>query len=229
MRRITLSKDIYFPNPRYASAEGLLASGGDLSAERILFAYQNGIFPWYSEGEPVLWWSPDPRFVLFPKEIKISKSMKQVFKKQTFTLTFDKSFEQVIRNCASTPRKGQAGTWLVKEMIQAYIRLHELGFAHSVETWEGDKLVGGLYGLSLGKCFFGESMFSHQSNASKAALIFLAENLLKKGFELIDCQAETSHLATMGAKFIPRDEFLDFLDRNKDEPTLQGNWGRIEW
>jgi len=219
-----LTEEILFPHPKYASEEGLLAIGGDLSTERILFAYEHGIFPWYNPGEPILWWSPNPRFILLPSEIKVSKSMRQVQRKGIFKVSFDQAFEEVIRNCSTTPRKGQAGTWLTDEMIAAYIELHHQGFAHSVETWEEGKLVGGLYGLSLGKCFFGESMFAKTSNASKIALIHLAKTLEEKGFSMIDCQSETKHLRSMGAKFIPRNDFLEHLEQNKKEPTWRGSW-----
>lgn len=219
-----LTKEIAFPHPRNASPEGLLAVGGDLSAERILFAYEHGIFPWYNEDEPILWWSPDPRFVMEPSEIKISKSMRRILKKGTFELTFDQAFEAVIKNCAAAPRKGQSGTWLTAEMKNAYMNLYRLGFAHSVEAWQDGRLVGGLYGLSLGKCFFGESMFSKVSNASKAALIYLAQTLDREGFDMIDCQAETKHLASMGAKFISRSTFLEYLNKNKEAPTIKGTW-----
>jgi leucyl/phenylalanyl-tRNA--protein transferase len=219
-----LTEELTFPHPKYASEEGLLAAGGDLSPQRILFAYENGIFPWYNEGEPILWWSPSPRFVLYPSEIKVSKSMRQVFRKKSFRITFDQAFESVIEACASIPRAGQNGTWLTEEMKAAYINLHELGFAHSVETWQGDQLVGGLYGLSLGNCFFGESMFAKASNASKSALIVLAKTVEKKGFGMIDCQSETTHLSSMGAKFIKQDAFLTYLKENKQNRTIRGSW-----
>lgn len=220
-----LTEELTFPHPKYASSEGLLAAGGDLSPQRILFAYENGIFPWYNEGEPILWWSPNPRFVLYPSEIKVSKSMRQVFRKKSFRLSFDQAFEQVIEACAVIPREGQEGTWLTEEMKAAYIHLHHLGFAHSLETWQGEQLVGGLYGLSLGNCFFGESMFAKVSNASKAALIVLAKTLEEKGFKMIDCQSETKHLRTMGAKFIDQATFLRYLEENKQIRTLRGSWG----
>lgn len=219
-----LTEELTFPHPKYASPEGLLAAGGDLSPQRILFAYENGIFPWYNEGEPILWWSPNPRFVLYPSEIKVSKSMRQVFRKKCFRVSFDEAFEEVIEICASIPRAGQNGTWLTEEMKAAYIHLHRLGFAHSVETWQGDQLVGGLYGLSLGHCFFGESMFARASNASKTALIVLAKTLEKKGFGMIDCQSETTHLSSMGAKFIDQVSFLNYLKENKQNRTIRGSW-----
>ena len=219
-----LTDEIAFPNPAIASDEGLLAVGGDLSPQRILFAYQNGIFPWYNEYEPILWWSPNPRFVLKPNQIVISKSMRKLLKKEVFQLTFDTAFSEVLHHCATVTRKGQDGTWLITEMIAAYQKLHELGFAHSVEVWQDKKLVGGLYGLSLWKVFFGESMFANVSNASKAALIHLAQTLDEKGFDLIDCQTETAHLYSMGARFIPRIEFLEGLSANQKNKTWRGSW-----
>ncbi|MCH2022560.1 MAG: leucyl/phenylalanyl-tRNA--protein transferase [Saprospiraceae bacterium] len=212
-----LTKEISFPPPQTASEDGLLAIGGDLSIERILYAYNKGIFPWFNKDEPILWWCPDPRFILLPSEIKVSKSMRQVLKKNEFTVTFDKAFEKVILNCSIAPRKGQTGSWLTDEMIDSYIQLYQLGYAHSVESWKDGKLVGGLYGLSIGKCFFGESMFTKVSNASKTALIHLAKTLEKKDFSLIDCQSQTNHLASMGAKFIPRTDFLAILEANTNE------------
>lgn len=223
-----LTEELTFPHPKYASPEGLLAAGGDLSPQRLLFAYENGIFPWYNEGEPILWWSPDPRFILYPSEIKVSKSMRQTFRKKKFRISFDEAFDQVIESCGAIPREGQNGTWLIEEMLVAYKELHRLGFAHSVETWEGDKLVGGLYGLSLGTCFFGESMFAKASNASKCALICLAKTLENKGFDLIDCQSETKHLRSMGARFINRTVFLDILEKNKNKKTIRGGWSNWE-
>ncbi len=219
-----LDSELVFPDPRKAPEEGLLAAGGDLSPKRLLFAYQHGIFPWYNEGEPILWWSPDPRFVLYPKAVKISKSMRQVLRKEVFELRFDTAFEQVLEECAVAKRAGQQGTWLIPEMRAAYLRLHHYGYAHSVEAWQEGQLVGGLYGVSIGRCFFGESMFAKVSNASKTALIGLAQALEVRGFELIDCQAETKHLASLGAGFITRADFLDLLERNRTEPTIRGSW-----
>lgn len=219
-----LNTELVFPDPRYAPEEGLLAAGGDLSPQRLLMAYQYGIFPWYNEGEPILWWSPDPRFVLYPSAIKVSKSMRRILCKGTFEVRFDTAFDLVLQNCAAIKREGQNGTWLIPEMQMAYQKLHDYGYAHSVETWQNGELVGGLYGLSLGRCFFGESMFTKVSNASKVALITLAQQLDKRGFELIDCQAETKHLASMGADFIPRTSFLDFLTKNRAYSTHQATW-----
>ncbi|MCP4440602.1 MAG: leucyl/phenylalanyl-tRNA--protein transferase [Aureispira sp.] len=222
-----LSKDLVFPHPKYADEDGVLAVGGDLSIERLLLAYENGIFPWYNEGEPIVWWAPDPRFVLFPSEISVSKSMRKIIRRKTFEVRYDTAFEQVIEACSSTPRLGQSGTWLIPEMIEAYIQLHQLGLAHSVETWQDGELVGGLYGVSLGKCFFGESMFSHRSNASKTALIHLAQTLDKQNYSLIDCQVHTPHVESMGARLIPRQEFTNYLEKNKKEPTKQESWSHF--
>jgi len=206
-----LPKDLVFPHPSLSEEDGLLAIGGDLSAKRLLLAYTNGIFPWFSEDEPILWWSPDPRFVLYPKDIKISKSMKKILKKNTYKITFDTCFRDVISNCSNT-RKA-SGTWITNEMIEAYCRLHELGFAHSAEAWYEDKLVGGLYGISIGKCFFGESMFSTMDNASKAAFITLSKVLEEEKFLMIDCQVHTNHLESLGAIHISREKFLELVER----------------
>lgn len=215
----------YFGFPPVTEAEdGLLAVGGDLSVERLLEAYFSGVFPWFSEEEDIMWWAPDPRFVLFPADLKISKSMRSVLKKGVFTTTFDTAFDQVIRNCQKSPRKDQDGTWITSEMQAAYCKLHELGFAHSVEVWEEGVLVGGLYGISLGKAFFGESMFSKKSNASKTALIYLVQQLVERNFHFIDCQVYTEHLETMGAKEIPRVEFMEKLAKALQSDSLVGNW-----
>lgn len=216
-----LNKQLIFPHPNLATEEGILAIGGDLSPGRLLLAYSNGIFPWYSEIEPIIWWSPDPRFILYPEEIKVSKSMSKLLKKNIFTIKMDTCFRDIITQCG-TDR--QDGTWITTEMIEAYCKLHELGFAHSVETWHEGTLVGGLYGVSLGLCFFGESMFSKMSNASKAALITLSHILAKKGFLLIDSQVHTKHLESLGAKNIPRSEFLSLLSRALKQETLRGSW-----
>jgi leucyl/phenylalanyl-tRNA--protein transferase len=202
---------------------GLLAVGGDLSPERLLAAYREGIFPWYSEEEPLLWWSPDPRFVLFPKELRISRSMRQFLKKGLLRITFDHAFRDVIAACRK-PRPGQDGTWITKEMEEAYVTLHDLGYAHSVAVWQDGTLVGGLYGVSLGHTFFGESMFSKRANASKAALITLVSRLRELHFDLIDCQVETPHLGSLGARLIPRREFITLLNESLRHETLRGNW-----
>jgi leucyl/phenylalanyl-tRNA---protein transferase len=217
-----------FPHPELASRSGLLAAGGDLSPERLLLAYQQGIFPWYNPDDPILWWSPDPRFVLFPAELKVARSMRPYFNNSRFELTADSRFEQIMRLCAQAPRKGQpGGTWISEEMIEGYVRLHQLGFAHSVEVWQNEALVGGLYGIALGKCFFGESMFAAVSNASKYAFIALARRLEELGYQLIDCQQQTGHLASLGARPIRRKVFLEYLEINRSEPTHRGNWSQI--
>jgi leucyl/phenylalanyl-tRNA--protein transferase len=190
---------------------GLLAVGGDLSSRRLLAAYRRGIFPWFSPGEPILWWSPDPRMVLFPGEIRITRSLAKTLRNGDYTVRLDTAFDAVIAACAATPRDGQSGTWIVPEMQAAYRELHALGHAHSVETWQAGRLVGGLYGVAIGRAFFGESMFSHRRDASKIALAHLCRFLAARGFGIIDCQMETAHLASMGARPIPRDEFLAHL------------------
>ncbi|WP_029519952.1 leucyl/phenylalanyl-tRNA--protein transferase [Persephonella sp. IF05-L8] len=207
-------EDIWFPDPYNAPRDYPLAIGGDLSPERLIFAYSLGIFPWYSEDEPILWWSPDPRMVLFPDELKISRSLKKVLKNKGFEVRFNTAFEDVIKNCATVKRKGQDGTWLTPEMIEAYIRLHKLGFAHSVETYLDGKLVGGLYGVAIGGVFFGESMFHKVSDASKVAFVHLVKRLKEKGFDIIDCQQSTPHMARFGAREIPRKEFLDIISKS---------------
>lgn len=208
-----LTKELLFPNCEQASPEGLLAIGGDLSVDRLQLAYNSGIFPWYSEDEPILWWSPDPRMVLFPKDLKVSKSMQKLFKKEAFSVTYNKAFNQVIENCADIKREGQEDTWITEEMINAYQELHRKGTAVSVEVWIDDDLVGGLYGIDLHekKIFCGESMFSKVSNASKYAFISLVNRLKKKGYQLIDCQVHTNHLESLGAIEIDRQVFLTYL------------------
>jgi leucyl/phenylalanyl-tRNA--protein transferase len=206
-----LSEKIDFPPAWLARSDGLLCIGGDLGLERLLLAYQSGIFPWFSEGEPLLWWSPDPRLVLFPQAIKISRSLKKKIKRTPFRITVDNAFEQTIVSCAKPRRDGLEGTWLVEEMIDAYIQLHKHGYAHSIETWHGNSLVGGLYGVTLGGSFFGESMFSIESDASKIALSALAALLNTKGFDMIDCQVTSDHLLNMGAVEVSRDNFLNAL------------------
>ncbi|MBM2838640.1 MAG: aat [Deltaproteobacteria bacterium] len=206
-----LSNEITFPNPELARKDGLLAFGGDLSEERLITAYSMGIFPWYNAGSPILWWSPDPRLILLPDELKVSRSLRKVVNKGVFKVTMDTAFEQVIRNCAVAPREGQGGTWITEDMIEAYIRLHRSGYAHSVESWCEGELVGGLYGITLRKVFFGESMFSKVSNASKVAFVTIVERLKEQGFSLIDCQVKTEHLMSLGAKEISRQSFLEML------------------
>ena len=202
-----------FPPVEEASEEGLLAMGGGLSPQRLLDAYSRGIFPWYDSSQPVLWWNPDPRMVLFPENLKISKSMRQLLKKEVFQVTFDKAFSEVIDQCASIKRDGQNGTWITREMKEAYLQLHETGVARSVEVWQEEQLVGGLYGIHLKEknIFCGESMFSQVSNASKYGFIHLVQKLQREGLKLIDCQIYTPHLESLGADEIPRSEFLSFL------------------
>ncbi len=200
--------DIIFPDPTLADDSGLLAIGGNLSTERLLLAYKNGIFPWYSDDEPICWYSPPERCVLFPQKIVISKSMQQVFKAKQFIIKKNTAFEQVIKNCANTNRKDQDGTWITNDMQQAYINLHKLGIAQSIEVWQNNELVGGLYGLEINNIFCGESMFSYVSNASKAALIWLCT---QNNYALIDCQVRTEHLISMGAEMIDRKDYLNLL------------------
>lgn len=211
-----LPEEIVFPNPELSEEDGLLAVGGDLSMERLLLAYSNGIFPWYNPGEEILWWCPKPRFILKPEEIKISKSMRKIIKKNKFKVTFNNDFEGVISNCKKLREETYEGTWITDEMKEAYINLHKHGYALSVETYENDELVGGLYGVIIGKCYFGESMFSKVSNASKIALITLAERLKELNFEFIDCQVYTEHLESMGAKMVPWEEFKNLLEKGID-------------
>jgi leucyl/phenylalanyl-tRNA--protein transferase len=203
---------------------GLLCAGGDLSPQRIVQAYMRGIFPWFSKDEPILWWSPDPRMALVPAEFKLSRSLHKTLRKSRYRVRLDNNFPAVIQACAKARRKGQAGTWITAEMQAAYIRLHELGYAHSVETWVDDALVGGLYGLAIGKMFYGESMFSHASDASKIALAHLARYLDAQGFGLIDCQMNTPHLASLGAQEMPRSVFIARLHELTAIPPLTGRW-----
>ena len=216
-----------FPPVEFAEPDGVLAVGGDLSMERLLVAYSEGIFPWYSEGEPILWWSPNPRMILFPDGLKISKSMRSVLRNKGFKVTFDTAFAQVISNCGKMMRPGQSGTWITEEMKAAYEMLHGQGFAHSVEVWLDDELVGGLYGVSLGKCFFGESMFSKVSNASKVGFITLVKTLEQLGYGLIDCQVYTQHLDSLGAEEIARSEFIQLLADGLEGETLRGKWTHL--
>ena len=206
-----LSEDTNFPPPHLATKEGLLAVGGDLSPERLLSAYRSGIFPWYSDGDPILWWSPDPRLILYPDQVRVSRSLNKVIRRQAFRITMNADFPAVISACAVTLRRCTPGTWITDEMRRAYCRLHALGHAHSVEAWHEDQLVGGLYGVAMGRCFFGESMFSSMSNASKVALVHLGRHLHAKGFRLIDCQLPTDHLISMGAVKVSRKKFLSLL------------------
>ena len=203
-----LNKSLIFPDPALADEDGLLAVGGDLSAERLTLAYSHGIFPWYSEGEPIHWYSPHERYVIFPDEVHISHSMEQLIKSITYQVTWDKDFANVIRHCAKIKRKAQRGTWITDDMMSAYIELHNRGIAHSVEVWHNDKLVGGLYGIAIGGVFCGESMFSLEHNTSKLALIYLCQ---EKGYKLIDCQLHNPHLERMGGRFISRGEYMEHL------------------
>jgi leucyl/phenylalanyl-tRNA--protein transferase len=214
----------YFPDPSLAGEDGILAAGGSLEPEVLLEAYSRGIFPWYAEGSPILWWSPDPRMVLFPDDFKVSKSLAQTIRRGDFEIRTDTEFRDVIRHCASQPRPGQEGTWITREMIQAYIRLHEMGYAHSFETWRENRLVGGLYGVSLGSAFFGESMFHHERDASKFALHFLVEFARRHGIGLIDAQQSTAHLRRLGAREIQRKTFLEILEKSLRNPTMKGCW-----
>jgi leucyl/phenylalanyl-tRNA--protein transferase len=219
-----LVDDMVFPPPDYADPSGLIAVGGDLSSERLLEAYRVGIFPWYSEDQPILWWSPDPRFVLTLDDFQISRSLRKTLRKRMFLVTFDRVFDEVIAACAQVPREGQSGTWITPEMQEAYITLHGLGFAHSVETWFGGKLVGGLYGVSLGKAFFGESMFHRKTDASKVALAVLVEKLKNWSFHFVDSQMTTDHMHHLGAKEIPRRIFLKRLQSALRHATKRGKW-----
>ena len=212
MPLFALDKSLQFPPVELAEADGLLAIGGDLSVDRLLLAYRNGIFPWY-EGEHILWWCPQPRFVLFPENLKVSKSMQQLIKKKSFNFTVNKAFQEVIRQCKQSKRKEQDGTWITDEVEQAYINLFRLGYAFSAEAWQDGELVGGLYGIKLGKVFFGESMFSKVSNASKFAFICYVNQLQSEGIELIDCQVYTTHLESLGAAMIPREKFVGLLQK----------------
>ncbi|MGB0305806.1 MAG: leucyl/phenylalanyl-tRNA--protein transferase [Flavobacteriaceae bacterium] len=206
-----LTDALLFPSPEQASDEGIVAVGGDLKPERVMLAYRKGIFPWFESDDFLLWWSPDPRMVLFPDQVKISKSMRAVLRKKQFEVTFNKAFDDVVEACAKVKRFGQNGTWITPGLMEVYSTLHTQGHAHSVEVWEEGVLVGGLYGIDLGTVFCGESMFSKANNASKVALISLAKELKKNKYELIDCQVPTQHLASMGAESIPRSEFLTYL------------------
>ena len=219
-----LTKELSFPAPDDAEPNGLLAVGGDLGVERLLLAYSTGIFPWYEDGLPILWHSPDPRMVLLPGDLRVSRSLRKALRDQRFEIRLDGDFEAVIRSCARAPREGQDGTWITDEMIDAYLRLFELGCAHSAEAWLGDELAGGLYGVSLGGCFFGESMFASRTDASKVAFVALVEQLALWEFDLIDCQVHTDHLARFGATEWPRSRFLSALEKSLTKKTRRGRW-----
>jgi leucyl/phenylalanyl-tRNA--protein transferase len=221
-----IGKAHIFPDAREASDEGLLAYGGDLHPNRLLTAYRQGIFPWFNQDDPPLWWSPNPRLVLYPQNFKASKSLKRVIRNRGYEVGFDHNFEQVIELCSQVPREGQEGTWLTSEMKSAYIKLHQMGFAHSVETYYQGELVGGFYGVSMGKAFFGESMFALMPDASKVALKILSDIFIEKCYDFIDCQVETSHLVSLGATLISRDQFLDELALALTKPSEIGSWSQ---
>lgn len=210
MQLQVLDDKLWFPDMDKALPDGLLAIGGDLSTQRLLLAYRNGIFPWFDDDVP-MWWCPDPRFVLYSNELKVSKSMKQLLKREAFDFRLDTAFDKVITNCQQKPRKDQDGTWITEDVRAAYIQLHKLGYAHSAEAWQDGQLIGGLYGIRMGKVFFGESMFSHQSNTSKFAFIKLVQQLKEEGVQLIDCQVHTNHLESLGARMIPRADFVSLI------------------
>lgn len=210
-----LTKELFFPPVEEADEDGILAVGGDLSPERLLLAYKSGIFPWFDEDEPILWWSPEERMVLFPEEFTVSKSMRNILNRNIFKVTFNQNFKEVISNCSSVKRNGQQGTWITDEMIEAYCKLNEMGIAKSVEVWQNGILVGGLYGIDLGHVFCGESMFSKVSNASKVAFASLVEKLKEENYKLLDCQVHNDHLESLGAREIPRDYFMSILNSRK--------------
>lgn len=220
-----LNEKIIFPSPEYAEEDGLLAVGGDLSEARLLLAYARGIFPWYAKDSPILWWSPDPRLILIPRELRISRSLKQTIRKGLYEVTMDKAFDQVVRGCAEVHCEKEGETWITEDMIESYRRLHDSGFAHSVESWHGGELAGGLYGVSLGAVFFGESMFARRTDASKVAFASLVRHLVGWDFELIDCQVTTEHLMSFGARNVPRTKFLEMLAHAMQRETRRGNWG----
>ena len=222
-------QDNRFPNPRFMSDEGLLAYGGSLDSDTILTAYKSGIFPWYSPEDPILWWSPNPRLVLYPENFKVRKSFARVLRNSQFNVKFDTAFKEVINSCAAIKREGQDHTWIVPDMIKAFMRLHEEGFAHSVEVYLDDELVGGLYGMAIGKAFFGESMFSLKSDASKIAFKALSDVLGNRGYDFIDCQMKTDHMVSLGAQVVPRDIFLDELHDTILKPTDLGSWQDFIW
>ncbi|MFT5914574.1 MAG: leucyl/phenylalanyl-tRNA--protein transferase [Flammeovirgaceae bacterium] len=221
------SNDYSFPPVHFANPSGILAIGGDLQPNRILNAYSHGIFPWFNPEEPILWWSPDPRCIIYPSEIKVSKSMKQLFRRNEFRITYDQDFLGVIYGCKEIYRPDQQGTWISEEIIDSYLQLHKQGFIHSVEVWQGEKLVGGLYGGNLGKCFFGESMFSRVSNASKFGFISLAKNLALLNYEIIDCQVHNPHLESMGAEMMGRKEFSEIVKKQSSSELDKRNWNDI--
>jgi len=218
---------IEFPDPRLADDDGLIAQGGELSPEFLLSAYCQGIFPWFCEGEPILWWSPNPRMVLLPENFKLRKSLRQVLNRGTYELRIDTAFREVITNCSRIPRPDQNETWITKDIIEGYVKLHELGYAHSFESYFDGELVGGLYGVSIGICFFGESMFYTKTDASKIAFYHLVQFAQKHNFAFIDAQQPTEHLQRLGAAPIPRTEFLELLEKALQKETLQGKWTKL--
>ncbi|MEF2145898.1 MAG: leucyl/phenylalanyl-tRNA--protein transferase [Desulfovibrionaceae bacterium] len=219
-----LCEEPIFPSPEEADSDGLLAVGGDLSPQRLINAYSCGIFPWYAHGSPILWWSTDPRLVLFPCELHVPRSLRRILNSNRFEVTYDRAFEAVIMACSRMPRPGQEGTWIVEEMVDAYLRLHDLGFAHSVEAWQGDRLVGGLYGVAMGRAFFGESMFFCEPDASKAAFVTLVQRLEQEEYHMVDCQQTTAHLLRFGAREVSRRQFLQRLALALEQPTNRGMW-----
>jgi leucyl/phenylalanyl-tRNA--protein transferase len=219
-----ITDKLAFPPAELAEKNGLLAIGGDLSPERLLLAYRKGIFPWYSEGDPILWWSPSPRLVIFPDEFKIPKRLSRLMRQKSFTVTMDLAFRQIISACAGSDNRQEKGTWITNDMQEAYCTLHDMGYAHSVECWHEEELAGGLYGISLGKIFFGESMFSILPNSSKIALVHLVQKLQEWNFDLIDCQMRTEHLMQFGAREIPGNHFQKLLDKNTARPEQKGKW-----
>lgn len=222
-----LTEDLIFPNPEHSEPDGLLAVGGDLSEERLLLAYSNAIFPWPAEGYPLLWWSPNPRLVLFPEKFKVSKSLKKTVKTNKFEVKIDTDFEQIINHCSGVSRKGEDGTWITQQMIDAYINLHKKGYAHSIGTYYQGKLVGGLYGISIGKAFFGESMFHLMSDASKVAFYYLVKLAKQFKFQYIDAQTTTNHLISLGAEEISREDFLKLLAKSNNSDSIIGNWQEV--
>ena len=213
-----------FPDPRLAREDGLLAVGGDLDPQRVLLAYAYGIFPWYSEGQPILWHSPDPRFVLLPDELHVGRSLRKTIRKQRFDLTLDRAFEDVLTSCAKVHRPGQRGTWITRDMHRAYLQLHQAGFAHSAEAWQNGQLVAGLYGISIGSVYFGESMYTSVADGSKVAFVALMHQLKAWGFTLIDSQVHTQHLERFGARHLPRERYLELLERGIEHGTRRGEW-----
>ena len=224
MTIFALPPEPVFPDPAHADADGLLAVGGDLSPRRLLIGYGLGIFPWYSANSPILWWCPEPRLILEPERVHVPTRLERILRQGAFRFTLDAAFERVITACARSPRRGAVGTWIVPEMHAAYCRLHDLGFAHSIEAWQGDELVGGLYGVALGRAFFGESMFYRRPNASKAAFATLARALRDAGYSLFDCQQTTPHMVRFGGFEVMREEFLTRLDAALKTPTQCGRW-----